>query len=176
MVNGDFVQCCIAGVCCLSLFTMHEQFPMLEQFLWTIALTAVTVALHTAYSFYAFRAIVRRQHVRFIPHLGEVPHRVFLVVVSVVLLLLLHCLEATLWAVHYVHAGSLPDFATALYFSILSYATIGYGDVVLPVQARLIGAMEGMVGTMMAGWSVALIVATLQVTAPTPQSRSRRTS
>jgi hypothetical protein len=127
------------------------------------------VALHTAYSFYAFRALMRRQHVRVIPHLGEVPHRVFLLVLSVVLLLMLHSVEATLWAVHYVHSSSLPDFATALYFSILSYATIGYGDVVLPAQERLVGAMEGMVGTMMAGWSVALIVATLQATNPTRQ-------
>jgi len=137
---------------------------MLKQFLWTIALTAATVALHMVYSFYAIRAM-RKQHVRIIPHLGEVPHRLFLLVCSVVLLLLLHCVETTLWALYYIKSGSLTDFATALYFSMLSYATIGYGDVVLPVQERLVGVMEGMVGTMMAGWSVALIVATLQATA-----------
>ena len=141
---------------------------MLKQFLWTLLLTAATLALHAAYSFYAFRTM-RHQRVRAIPHFGDTPHRVFLLVVSVVLLLLLHCVETMIWAVHYVSVGSLPDFATALYFSMLSYATIGYGDIVLPAQQRLVGAMEGMVGTMMAGWSVALIVATLQVTAPARQ-------
>ena len=138
---------------------------MLNQFLWTIVLTAATVALHMVYSYSAFRAM-RQRRVRVLPHFGDVPHRVFLLVTSVVLLLVLHCVETTLWAVYYVESKSLPDFATALYFSMLSYATIGYGDIVLPAQERLVGAMEGMVGTMVAGWSVALIVATLQATGP----------
>ena len=147
---------------------------MLDQFLWTFVLTAATVALHMIYSYYAFRAM-RRRRVRAIPHLGDVPHRVFLLVSSVVMLLVLHCVETTLWAVYYVKSNSLPDFATALYFSMLSYATIGYGDIVLPAQERLVGAMEGMVGTMVAGWSVALIVATLQATGPGRQG-PRQTS
>ena len=138
-------------------------------------LTAATVALHMIYSYYAFRSM-RHRHVRTIGYfLGEIPHRVFLVVLSVVLLLALHCVETTMWALYYVESGSLPDFATALYFSILSYATIGYGDIVLPAQERLVGAMEGMVGTMMSGWSVALIVATLQTTAVGRSSHTPQT-
>ena len=141
---------------------------MLDQFFWTILLTTTTVALHMVYSYYAFR-YMRNRHVRAIPHFGEIPHRLLLVVGSVVLLLFLHCMETMLWAAYYVKSGSLSDFATALYFSMLSYATIGYGDIVLPAQERLVGAMEGMVGTMMSGWSVALIVAILQATGPLRQ-------
>lgn len=148
---------------------------MLDQFLWAILLTSATVALHTAYSFYLIRA-VRHQRIRRLPHIGDHPHRLFLLVQSVVVLLLLHCVETTLWALYYMHDKGLPDFATSLYFSMISYATIGYGDVVLPARMRLVGAIEGMVGTMMAGWSVALIVAVLQSLTATPAKKRAEAS
>src|SRR5207245_1264162 len=51
-------------------------------------------------------------------------------VVSV--LLLLHLAEAGIWALFYRLSGILPEFESAIYFSITSYTTVGYGDVVLP--------------------------------------------
>jgi len=134
---------------------------MLKEFVWTILLTIVTVATHTLYSFYLIRAL-RYRPTRRLPRLARHTQRLFLLVSSVIALLLLHCVETTYWALYYLYAHGLSDFATSLYFSILSYATIGYGDVVLPAQMRLVGAMEGMVGTMMSGWSVALLIAVVQ--------------
>ncbi len=46
----------------------------------------------------------------------------------------------------------------ALYFSLTSYATIGYGDVVLSHQWRILGAIEGVNGILMLGWSIAFLV------------------
>ena len=47
-------------------------------------------------------------------------------------LLLLHLAEAVVWALFFVLIGALPDLETAAYFSLTSYTTVGYGDVVLP--------------------------------------------
>lgn len=81
------------------------------------------------------------------------------------MLLLLHVLEAGIWGMfYYLHAKGLPDFATAIYFSLVSYTTIGYGDVLLSPSLRIVGAMEGVVGTFMFGLSVGLMVAILQRT------------
>ena len=66
---------------------------------------------------------------------------------------LAHLIEITLWAIFYLVAGVMPDFATASYFSAVTYATIGYGDVVPPEGWRLLAAMEGLAGILMCAWS-----------------------
>ena len=80
-------------------------------------------------------------------------------VVSV--LLLLHLVEASVWAGIYLISGVLPDMETAIYFSITSYTTIGYGDVVLPPSWRLLGPIEAAVGILMFGWSTGIMVTVL---------------
>jgi voltage-gated potassium channel Kch len=42
---------------------------------------------------------------------------------------------------------------SALYFSAVTYTTTGYGDVVLPTEWRLVGAVEALTGILMCGWS-----------------------
>src|SRR5262245_398337 len=49
-------------------------------------------------------------------------------------LLLLHLVEMSVWAAAYSVASVFPDFETSLYFSLTSFTTIGYGDV-LPVRS-----------------------------------------
>ena len=46
-----------------------------------------------------------------------------------------------------------------LYFSASSYATVGYGDVVLPSKWRMLGPLESMIGVLMCGLSVSLLFA-----------------
>jgi hypothetical protein len=72
---------------------------------------------------------------------------------------LAHLIEITLWAIFYLVAGVMPDFATASYFSAVTYATIGYGDVVPPEGWRLLAAMEGLAGILMCAWSGGFIFA-----------------
>lgn len=76
-------------------------------------------------------------------------------------LLLLHLAEAVVWALFYVLAGVLPDLETAAYFSLTSYTTVGYGDVVLPEPWRLLGPLEAAVGVLMLGWSTGVLVAVI---------------
>jgi voltage-gated potassium channel len=78
-------------------------------------------------------------------------------------LLLLHLAEAVVWAVFYVLVGALPDLETAAYFSLTSYTTVGYGDVVLPEAWRLLGPIEAAVGVLMLGWSTGILVVVIGV-------------
>jgi hypothetical protein len=80
----------------------------------------------------------------------------------VILLLITHLIEAALWAVALFWWAAIPDFATALYYSLTSYSTVGYGDVLLPESFRLLGPIESVVGVLMMGWSTAIIVAVVQ--------------
>jgi hypothetical protein len=77
------------------------------------------------------------------------------------MLLLLHLAEALLWALFFRLIGGLPDLESAAYFSLTSYTTVGYGDVVLPQRWRLLGPLEAAVGVLMLGWSTGILVAVI---------------
>ena len=68
-------------------------------------------------------------------------------------IVLLHLLEITAWALMYVRSGAMADLTSALYFSAVTYTTTGYGDLVLPQEWRLVGAVEAVTGILMCGWS-----------------------
>jgi hypothetical protein len=70
-----------------------------------------------------------------------------------------HLLEISLWALFYVWQGVMPELETALYFSGVTYATIGYGDVIPPADWRLLAAMEGLTGILMCAWSGGFVFA-----------------
>lgn len=76
-------------------------------------------------------------------------------------IMLLHVIEAILWAGFYYTRALFKDFETALYFSLTSYTTIGYGDVLLPQRWRLLGAIEGVSGVLLCGISTAFIFAVM---------------
>jgi hypothetical protein len=68
-------------------------------------------------------------------------------------MVLMHLIEITLWAMFYLWQHALTEVPLALYFSAVTYTTTGYGDVVLPMQWRLVGAVEALTGILMCGWS-----------------------
>src|ERR1700761_6699894 len=74
-------------------------------------------------------------------------------------LVVIHAVEIWAYAVAYLVVGALSDFETALYFSTTSFTTLGYGDVVLQKQWRLLGAIEGANGLLLFGWSTAFLFA-----------------
>jgi voltage-gated potassium channel Kch len=65
----------------------------------------------------------------------------------------LHLIEITSWALLYEWKGAMVDLQSALYFSAVTYTTTGYGDLVLPQEWRLVGAVEALTGILMCGWS-----------------------
>jgi hypothetical protein len=70
-----------------------------------------------------------------------------------------HLIEIAVWAFFYTWTGSMPDMQSALYFSAVTYTTTGYGDLVLPPEWRLVGAVEALTGILMCGWSTGFFFA-----------------
>lgn len=76
-------------------------------------------------------------------------------------LLIIHTVEIWLYAGLYLLLQASKNFESALYFSTVTYATIGYGDVLIDRSWRILGAIEGAVGVIMLGWSTAFLVSLL---------------
>jgi hypothetical protein len=129
---------------------------MLKWLLISLVLTGMTVLIHgvgTLYSVLHIAGIWNKKSY-FCKALGVE----MLVIRLVSYLLGLHLLEAGIWALWYYLCGAMPDFETAAYYSLTSYTTVGYGDVVLSNSWRLLGPIEAAVGILMMGWSTGIIV------------------
>jgi hypothetical protein len=74
-------------------------------------------------------------------------------------LVLLHLAEIAVWALFYWWQKCLPDAESSFYFSGVTYTTLGYGDLVLPKEWRLIGSVEGLTGILMCGLSTGFFFA-----------------
>ncbi len=74
-------------------------------------------------------------------------------------------IEAWLWAQLYLHnplITTLPDLETAFYFSMVTFTTLGYGDVVLTGQWRALATIQAANGVIIFGWTTALIFVFIQ--------------
>jgi hypothetical protein len=77
-------------------------------------------------------------------------------------LFVLHALEIWLYAAVYLLVGEFGRLDDALYFSTSSYSTVGYGDLLLSRHWRVLGAIEGVNGVILLGWSTAFFVSMVQ--------------
>lgn len=71
-------------------------------------------------------------------------------------------LEVWAWAVLYLLIGAAKTVEEAVYFSTTTFTTLGFGDITLDEQWRLLSSFEGANGLLMFGWSTALIFAAVQ--------------
>jgi len=74
-------------------------------------------------------------------------------------------LQALLWAMFYLWNPAiteLPDLESALYFSMVTFTTLGYGDLVLTNSWRILSAIESANGAIAVGWTTALIFYVIQ--------------
>jgi len=143
---------------------------MLRITLIACALVAVTVAIHAG-GLAALLRLLMRSH-------AALPSRfwpiAWLLIVTTWVLLLIHLVEIAVWGLFFLWAGCLPDAESAFYFSGVTYATVGYGDVVLREPWRMLGPVEGLTGILMCGLSTGFFFAVLNKMIGAGQERDSR--
>jgi len=72
-----------------------------------------------------------------------------------------HTVQVWIWAVFLVLLGALQTYSDAIYFSLVTYTTVGYGDVTLEDDFRIFGAMASVTGLLGFGISTAFLVEVL---------------
>jgi hypothetical protein len=73
----------------------------------------------------------------------------FLLVALMIIMLAGNIIQITIWAGLFYSYGEFKEFATAFYHSVVNFATLGYGDIVMSEKRRLLGALEAANGVLM---------------------------
>lgn len=92
------------------------------------------------------------------------PRRTMFLQLSALLTVLMagNIVQVALWALLYRIFGPIQDFETAMYFSGVTFTTLGYGDVLLTGRVRLLAPLEGATGVLMFGLSTATFISAIQ--------------
>ena len=88
--------------------------------------------------------------------------RVYRVSGIVILMFLAALLEVLVYALTYLALNAIDGFEKALYFSMVIFTTLGYGDVVLVESWRLLSSFEAANGIIMFGWTTAVVIPAVQ--------------
>jgi len=89
-------------------------------------------------------------------------HSTLMLALFVLWLFLANILHVWAWALLYLALEALGSIEEAAYFSMETFTTLGYGDITLKANWRLLSTFEATNGLLMFGWSTALIFAAVQ--------------
>lgn len=87
-----------------------------------------------------------------------------LVVINGVMLLLVigNLGQIAIWALMFQMLDEFDDFGTAFYHSAVNFGSLGYGDIVMTEEHKLLGALEAINGVLMIGVSTAALMTVFQ--------------
>lgn len=135
---------------------------MLTQLVLGSLIIFLTVVL-AALSWWGLEQVLLRLH----PWAVRPPHGPKLIVVlTLALIWTLGMMTLSVWvwalALHALHV--FTSFEESIYFSLVAFTTLGFGDILLPVEWRLLGGMAAANGLLMFGLLTAIMVETLRDT------------
>ena len=130
---------------------------MLSNILIGLIVVLITITIHSGVT------VLVRELVSDKYHFDSSKLRRLLYIDLIVLIIILATIfESLVWGYTFYYLGSLDKLGDALYFSLVTYTTLGYGDVILAGEYRLLAAVEAANGVIMLGWSTALVVGFIQ--------------
>ena len=83
--------------------------------------------------------------------------------ITLVLMMLFigHLAQIAIWAILFMLLGEFDSFQTAFYHSAVNFASLGYGDIVMSEDWRLLGAIEASNGVLMFGLSAGTLLSVM---------------
>lgn len=132
---------------------------MLTNILVGILMMVVTTVVHAFFMMVNFDILERSSaHT----HKHGLSVRLMMVCGTILMFFVAALIEVGVWATSYLLLGALQGLETALYYSMVTFTTLGYGDIVLPDRWRLLSSFEAANGIIMFGWTTAVVMAVVQ--------------
>ena len=137
----------------------NSKAPMLQSLAVGTVLTIATILVHACCITTCVRYLQRRAA------RAKRPREFSTLSITAVALLLTHTFEITLWAGAYyflVEGDQFANMEEAVYFSAVTFTSLGYGDVVIQGPWRMLSAIQAINGLLITGWSTAFLFAVVQ--------------
>lgn len=87
------------------------------------------------------------------------------IVTGALFVMLVQTVNVWMWATVFYLGGAFTSFEPALYFSLVSFSTVGFGDITLGHEWRLLSGITAAAGFLSFGWSTAYMVELVRRTA-----------
>jgi len=123
-------------------------------------LMVMTTAIHTIGMMMALQLIKRQEGAQKSRWLRKT--NIHLVSVIVLMMFFVSLAEVLIWACTYLALRASEGLEQAVYFSMVTFTTLGYGDVLLDERWRLLASFEAANGIIMFGWTTAIVIAAVQ--------------
>ena len=142
-------------------FVGDNPFTWRADWAWGLPLIVLTVLIHVSGLLFISQRVVHgagpvieRRH----------PKLAFVVVLAATTLLAtcLHGVEALIWALAYLFLGALPDYRSAVLYSLNAMTSYGHTNLALEDHWHLLGAMEALNGWLLFGLTAAFLFAVLE--------------
>jgi len=82
--------------------------------------------------------------------------------VSMLAMMIANVLQIALWGLLFVWLGEFKEVYPAIYHSAVNFTSLGYGDVVMKQEWKLLGPLEASNGVLMMSMTAAALTAILQ--------------
>lgn len=129
---------------------------LFTKFVLSTAMLLLCVGIHGFGLFSLSRALRAETMIERLQRVTPLSFRGAVFTLAIVLALAaIHGVEIWAYALLYIAIGALPGLEDALYYSTISYSTVGYDDAHVPSNWRLLGAFESIAGLILLGWSTA---------------------
>lgn len=133
---------------------------MLEQLIYGTLMVVLTVVVQAAFIGAASGVLSRAgEWLTHSPYLSKL----LIALVGLVLWLVAGLsVSAWTWAGLFLWLDVFKALEPALYYSVVTFTTLGYGDVVLDTQWRLLGSLSAVNGLIIVGLNTAFLVEAIQ--------------
>ena len=134
--------------------------PHVFQLALNLGAATIMVALTTLIHFFGLILLTRvmsRAHRRLRTHEGQW-RQAGMIMLVVFGIFALHTAQIWAYALAFRGLGEFTTFEQALYFSTVTFSTVGYGDLTLSQSWRVLGAIEAANGLILIAWSTAFLM------------------
>ena len=131
--------------------------PLIQQILWGSLFLGACLILQIVFLALIEQALEKTGN--WLDSLSRMRRVIVIYVLALAFIVTSHTVQVWIWAIVYVLWEVLADWNSAIYFSLVTYTSLGYGDIVLAPGVRIFAGFAAVTGLLGFGLSTAYLVA-----------------